>query len=140
MKLIRRPDFARPALFGDVFDDFFRTDFPAKNTMMPAIDIVEEKDHYAIKADLPGMNQKDIKVELDEGVLRISGERSEEKKEEDKENHYRYYERSFGSFERRFVLPREVKEDAIDAKYENGVLKVIIPKAETKKAKEIAVK
>ncbi len=140
MKLIRRSDFARPTLFGDLFDDFFRTDIPAVRSMMPAIDIVEEKDHYTIKADLPGMNQKDIKVELDEGVLRISGERNEEKKEQDKDNHYRYYERSFGSFERRFVLPREVKEDAIEAKYENGVLKITIPKAETRKAKEIAVK
>ena len=142
MKLIKRHDVpSRRDIFADFFDSFFNTDLlPASEKMSPAVDIVEEKDKYLVKADLPGLKQEDIKVEVDDGVLKISGERKYEKKEEDKEKKYHYYERSYGAFERRFVLPSDVDTEKIDAKYENGVLEIVIPKTESKKPKEIKVK
>lgn len=142
MKLIRRE--TKPSnryVFADFFDSFFNTDLlPAVEKLSPAVDIEEEKDKYLIKADIPGIKQDDIKVEIEDGVLKISGERKYEKKEEDKEENYRYYERSYGSFERRFVLPSGVDSEKIDAKYENGVLEIQIPKTASKKSKVIKVK
>lgn len=142
MKLIRRETApSRRDIFADFFDSFFNTDLlPSTEKLSPAVDIEEEKDKYVVKADIPGLKHDDIKVEVDDGVLKISGERKYEKKEEDKEKKYHYYERSYGSFERRFVLPSGVDSEKIDAKYENGVLEIQIPKIESKKPKEIKVK
>ncbi len=142
MKLIRRDRTpSRRDIFADFFDSFFTTDLsPANEKLSPAVDIEEDKDKYIVKADIPGMKQEDIKVEIDDGVLKISGERKYEKKEEDKDKKYHYYERSYGAFERRFVLPSDTDVDKIDAKYENGVLEIQIPKTESKKPKEIKVK
>lgn len=142
MNIIRRVDTpARRDVFADFFDEFFNPDLlPSTGKLAPAVDITEEKDRYIVKADLPGMRQEDVKVELDDGILKISGERKTEREEKDEAKKYHYYERSFGSFERRFVLPRDTDADKIDAKYENGVLSVSIPKTEAKKAKEIKVK
>ncbi len=142
MKLMRRHSVpSRRDLFADFFDSFFNTDLlPATEKLSPAVDIEEEKDKYLLKADIPGMKQDDIKVEVDDGVLKISGERKYEKKEEDKDKKYHYYERSYGAFERRFVLPSDVDTEKIDAKYENGVLEIVIPKTESKRPKEIKVK
>ncbi|MCX8092641.1 MAG: Hsp20/alpha crystallin family protein [Candidatus Goldbacteria bacterium] len=142
MKLIKRSGTpSRRDIFADFFDSFFNTDLlPASERLSPAVDIVEDKDKYVLKADIPGMKQDDIKVEVDDGVLKIYGERKHEKKEEDKDKKYHYYERSYGAFERRFVLPSDSDVDKIDAKYENGVLEIQIPKTESKKPKEIKVK
>lgn len=142
MKLMRRQTIpSRRDIFADFFDSFFNTDLlPSNEKLTPAVDIVEEKDKYLVKADIPGIKQDDIKVEVDDGVLRISGERKYEKKEEDKEKKYHYYERSYGVFERRFVLPSDIDSEKIDAKYENGVLEIVLPKTESKKPKEIKVK
>lgn len=136
MKLMRRYE---PRDVLSAWDDFFST-ANAERSMSPAVDVVEEKDKYVIKADLPGIKQDDVKVELEEGVLRISGERKSEHEERNEEKKYHYIERSWGSFERRFTLPRDTDADKIDAKYENGVLKIIVPKTEAKKPKEIKVK
>jgi HSP20 family protein len=142
MNIIRRVDApARREVFADFFDNFFDSDLtPSIGKHAPAVDIAEEKDKYVVKADLPGMKQDEIKVELDDGVLRISGERRSEREEKDEAKNYHYFERSFGSFERRFVLPKDTDAEKIDAKYENGVLSVSIPKTEARKPKEIKVK
>ena len=141
MKIVHRSHMpATRDVFGGLFEDFFGTeDFPALAKVGPAVDIVEDKDKYTLKADLPGMKQEEVKVEVEDGVLRISGERKFERKEGD-EKHYTYYERSYGAFERRFTLPKDTDSERIDAKYENGVLEVSIPKTEAKKPKEIKVK
>ena len=132
---------AKRDVFADFFDSFFNPDLlPSTDILSPAVDIEEDKEKYVVKADIPGMKQDQIKIEVDDGILKISGERKSEKTEEDKEKKYHYYERSFGSFERRFVLPPNVDEDKIDAKYENGVLEIKIPKTESKKSKEIKIK
>ena len=142
MNIIKRVDSpARRDVFADFFDEFFSSDLmPSSGRLSPAVDITEEKDRYVIKADMPGMKQEEVKVEVDDGVLKIYGERKSEREEKDEAHKYHYYERSYGSFERRFVLPKDTDSEKIDAKYENGVLSVAIPKTEAKKPKEIKVK
>lgn len=92
----------------------------------PNVDIYEEEKEVVIKADLPGMKKQDIKVDLTENVMTISGEKSRTEKIE-KEEYYRY-ERSFGSFCRRFELPAGIETDKVKAHFEDGVLEVRIPK------------
>lgn len=142
MNIIRRADApARRDVFADFFDEFFNSDLlPSSGKLSPAVDITEEKDKYVVKADMPGMKQEDVKVEVDDGVLKISGIRNSEHEEKDEAKKFHYYERSYGAFERRFMLPKDTDSEKIDAKYENGVLKVDIPKTEAKKPKEIKVK
>ena len=105
----------------------------------PRVDIVEEKDTYKITADMPGLDKKDIAVEIKNGVLSLSGEKKEEKTEKDK-NRYYHYERRFGSFRREFALPDHVDADHVEAKYANGVLELTLNKTEGAKPKQIEVK
>lgn len=92
----------------------------------PAFDVCEGDREITIHADLPGLKKQDVKVELGDGYLAISGERKCEKKEE-KEN-YRRFERCFGKFYRTFPVPQGLKEDQIKANVEHGVLKITYPK------------
>jgi len=103
------------------------------------VDIVEEKDAYKITADVPGMDKKDIKVEVENEVLTISGEKKEEKTEKDK-NRYYHLERSYGAFSRSFKLPENVSSENIEAKYNNGVVELKLNKKEIAKPKAIEVK
>jgi HSP20 family protein len=103
----------------------------------PNIDIKETDKEIIVKADLPGMDIKDIDVSVDQDSLVIKGERKFEK--EEKEKDYVRVERSYGSFYRSFSLGVPVKEDEIKASYQNGVLDVKIPKAEVKKAKKVEI-
>ncbi len=103
----------------------------------PAVDIKEEVDRYVVHADLPGVKPEDIDVDLQNGVLTIKGHRETEAKEE-KEN-YKRIERIFGSFYRRFALPESVDEEGIEAKYDNGVLTITIPKKPQHQPKKITV-
>ncbi len=105
----------------------------------PRVDIVEEKDTYKITADMPGLDKKDITVEVKNGVLAISGEKKEEKTERDK-NRYYHFERRFGSFRREFALPDHVDADHVEAKYANGLLELTLRKTEAAKPKAIEVK
>jgi|SRR5271157_2073411 HSP20 family protein len=105
----------------------------------PRVDIVEEKDTYKITADMPGLDKKDISVEVKNGVLAISGEKKEEKTERDR-NRYYHFERRFGSFRREFALPDHVDPDHVEAKYANGVLELTLRKTEAAKPKAIEVK
>lgn len=104
----------------------------------PAVDVDEEENHYLISVDLPGVKEKDIKVDVHLGQLTISGERSFESKKKDK-NEGRFYERSFGKFKRSFSLPTEVDADQIQARFENGVLEVYVPKAAKAQPKSIKI-
>jgi HSP20 family protein len=103
----------------------------------PAVDIKEEDDRYVVRADVPGVDPKDIEVTLDNDVLSISGKREEEKKEE--REGYRRIERVSGQFCRRFTLPEAVNAEKITAKSDKGVLEVVIPKTEKRKARRISV-
>jgi len=107
---------------------------------MPAIDVTETDKAYAITAELPGMDEKNVEVKVADDILTIKGEKQEEKEEKTKD--YHLSERSFGSFQRAFQVPSGVDTDKIDAKFSKGVLTVILPKStEAQKAeKKITVK
>ncbi len=110
----------------------------------PVVEAREDEKGLYIEVDLPGVNPDDVSVELDEGILTIKAERKMEKdiEEAGKEGvKYHIMERAYGTFMRRFTLPFEADEDKIEANFENGVLKIFIPrKEEEKKTKKIAVK
>ena len=105
---------------------------------MPAVDMVDEKDEIVVKADLPGLEQKDIEVTVQNDTLTIRGERKEER-EEKKEDYY-YAERSYGSFVRSLPLPKGVEADKVKATFKKGVLEVHLPKAKETKGKTVEVK
>ncbi len=103
----------------------------------PPADVIETKDALYIKAELPGMNEKEIHVEMEDGVLTVHGERTLEKEEIEKG--YRRIERSYGKFVRSFTLPPNVETNKITAAYNNGLLELQIPKKEEAKPKTINV-
>jgi HSP20 family protein len=106
----------------------------------PSIDLVREKDRYVLRADVPGIKPDEINIEVDEGVLTISGEHKEEKEEKDED--YVRRERRYGSFSRSMTLPKGVEPDDIEATSKDGVLEVVIPapKEEQKRAVTITPK
>lgn len=104
---------------------------------VPQVDLIEEKDALILVGDVPGMKPEDIKLEVDKGVLTISGERKEETKEETPT--FLHAERRWGSFSRQLTLPEGVKADAIEAKVSDGVLTVRIPKPQKAEPRRIAV-
>ena len=125
----------------NVFDfdsDFF--DMNGGSLMVPDANIIENQKDYKIDLAAPGLEKKDFKVEIVDGVLNISAEKEEEKKEEGK--NFRRREFSYNSFKRSFTLPDNLMNDKIDAKYENGILHLTLPKKEvtvSKPAKQIKV-
>ena len=113
-----------------IFNSFFDTPTPANGTTfrrwIPAMDLVENENAFVLKADLPGLSESDVNIELDNNVLTISGERKSE--HEDREAGYYRVERSYGSFRRSLTLPEGVEAEAVKATFENGVLQVTVPK------------
>ena len=105
---------------------------------LPSLDVAETKNELVVKAEVPGMDPKDIDISLSDGVLTIRGEKRQEK--EEKEADYHLVERSYGSFTRSVQLPREVQSDKISASYKNGILKIALPKSEEARKKEIKIK
>jgi HSP20 family protein len=110
-------------------------------TMRLVTDVEETDKDYIIKADVPGMSRGDIKLQLLDNMLTISGERKEERREEANEQKPGVYERRYGKFVRSFTLPNNVKTEGITASCKDGVLSVVLPKAEEEipKPKEIAI-
>ena len=104
---------------------------------MPAMDLVETDDHFVLRADLPGLTEDDIKIELEDGTLTVSGERKSE--HETRKEGYHRVERAFGSFSRSLTLPKGVDADAVTAKFDRGVLEVSIPKPEERKPRRIEI-
>jgi HSP20 family protein len=105
----------------------------------PTVDIEEDADNYLIRADVPGVDKKDINVHLENGVLSISGEKKVEKETSNGNKQHRT-ERYCGSFSRRFTLPTAIQSDKVDASYKDGVLSLKVPKAEEAKPKAIEIK
>lgn len=123
-----------------LFDDFFERT-PARRELgesdwYPSVDVSESENEIRIEADLPGMKQEDIDVNIDGNVLTIKGERQKEE-EEQKENYYRT-ERCYGNFQRSFTLPSNLDTDNCKATFKSGVLTLTIPKLE-KAAKGIKI-
>ncbi len=124
--------------FSDFVDEFFNNT-PAfrRDAFMPSVDISEDETGFDIQVSLPGMKKKDIKVDLDNSRLTISGERKLEK-EDEKKNYYRM-ETAYGTFSRTFHLPDNVDEKSIKATYEDGILNVSIKKDKDKARKQIEI-
>ncbi len=108
-----------------------------RSDWVPAVDIIEEKDHFLLRADVPGVNAEDIDVSMDAGVLTVSGVRHQETREEKTE--LRRAERTKGHFLRSFTLPETANTDDVSAKCSNGVLEVSIPKQPEIQARRITV-
>jgi len=127
--------------FDRFFDNFFYPTRGDKSDSMwdwnPLVDIYDEKDHLVITAELPGVDKKDIVIDVKDRMLTLKGERSTDN--EVKEGDFYRRERSYGKFERVFTLPVDVDPDKISATYKEGVLKLEIPKPEDRKPKKITV-
>lgn len=131
---------------------FFGRDFPTTNNFfdnvfdgmadtekwVPACQVHEAKNCYELKFDLPGMSKDQIKIDLHDNRLIVSGERKEEKKSDDKSTHIS--EVSYGSFMRSFQFPTEIDAEKSEAKYENGVLMITVNKKESAAARQITIK
>lgn len=126
-------------LFPSVFDEFFKPwnewfgngGLAARTLTVPAVNIVENKDDYKISVAAPGLKKTDFTIDVDGNMLTISSEKEENKEEKDARHTRKEY--SYSSFRRSFTLPGTVKQDNIDAVYEDGVLKVTLPKKEEAK-------
>ncbi|MGM0365688.1 MAG: Hsp20/alpha crystallin family protein [Actinomycetota bacterium] len=141
MPIVRWDPFSDLVQLRDEIGRWFEgTERPRERTSAvwaPEVDIRETDKEISIKADLPGMKLEDVDVSVDENQLIIKGERKQEKKEEEKD--YVRVERSYGSFYRSFNIGVPVKEDQIKASYKDGVLEIVVPKAEAKKPKKIDI-
>ena len=104
----------------------------------PALDISERKDAYVVTVEVPGVKAEDLDITLEDGLLTIQGER--QFTSESSEEQYHRVERRYGSFRRSITLPSQVQADAIEASFEDGVLEVVVPKAEEAKPKKISVR
>ena len=119
-----------------VFDAFFgQTDQGRR--WVPPMDLVEVEDHFVLKADLPGLAEGDVNIEVQDGTLTISGERKTE--HEQREKGWYRIERSFGSFNRSLTLPDGVDPERIDASFSDGVLEVRIPKPQERQPRRISI-
>ena len=150
--LVTRNRATLPSLVSDLFDtgrlfprmldierDLF--DMDGGSMMMPSANIIENEKDFKIELAAPGLERKDFKVEVDNGLLKISSEKEEETKEETK--NFKRREFSYNAFSRAFTLPENSLPEKIDAKYENGILRITLPKKEvtiSKAAKEIEVR
>ena len=103
----------------------------------PAVDIIENERGIVIKAELPGIDPKEVAVTIDNNVLTLKGDRHFEK--ETKEENYHRIEREYGTFTRSFALPTAVNGDKVTAEYKDGILKIVLPKREETKSKPIKV-
>ena len=135
MALLMKPEpFTRE--IDRVFDAFFgQTDQGRR--WVPPVDLVEAGDHFVLKADLPGLAEGDVNIEVQDNTLTISGERKAE--HEQREKGWYRIERSFGRFSRSLTLPDGVDPDRIEASFNHGVLDVRIPKPEQRKPRRIAI-
>jgi HSP20 family protein len=125
-----------------LFNTFFDTTTGANGgstprRWIPAMDLVETDDHFVLKADLPGLTDEDVKIDVEDDVLTISGERKSE--HEDKREGYVRVERSYGAFRRSLTLPEGVEPEAVTASFDRGVLEVRIPKPEERKPRRVAI-
>lgn len=125
-------------LFDDAVSGRDRKGKPAEALWAPTVNTLEDKDAFLLSCDLPGVEQKDVKLSLDNDTLTISGTRKLE--HEEKKENYQRIESTFGSFSRSFTLPAVVDTAKVEANMENGVLKIRLPKREESKPKQIEIK
>ena len=105
----------------------------------PRVNVTETSDELLLTAEVPGLTEEDLKIDLENNVLSISGQKTETRTEGDEELRYHVWERSYGSFSRSFTLPRTVTGDDITARFENGILTVHLPKSPEAKGRKIEI-
>lgn len=124
--------FPRKVYLDDIFDDFLST----KKEQNMKCDIYEENDNYHIEVDIPGFDKKDISVEVKDGYLTISAVKNNEVEDKDSKRNYIRRERVYGKYERSFYVG-DLDEDKINAEFNNGMLKIVVPKKEKQENKKI---
>jgi len=125
-------------MINNVFENDWNFSVRSKTNWSPAVDVKESDNSFTLTADIPGLTKKEVKVNITDGILSISGER---KFEDEKENgNYHYRERRYGSFSRTFNLPETVNDEDISASFKNGILSIELPKHEVVLPKEREIK
>jgi HSP20 family protein len=130
----------RPEPLASDFDRLFSTLFDrnqAAQRWVPAMDLVEHDDHFVLRADLPGLTEDDVNIELNDGSLVVSGARKAE--HEQSERGFYRLERAYGTFSRTITLPDGIDGEQVKASFKNGVLEVLIPKPEQRKPRRIPI-
>lgn len=143
MALTRRSTFGTlPSIFDDIFDRDFPTgaNYSGENSTLPSVNIRETDKAFIIELAAPGMKKEDFRVELQDNILSISSEKKEEDRQRDENEKYTRQEFFYQSFRRTFTLPKTVAEDKIEAKYEDGVLKLNVPKNEEEERQKLTKK
>jgi HSP20 family protein len=144
MKLMKSilPSLVNDGFLSGLLDDrFFDSDWMKRIQVVPAVNVVETEKEFEIEMAAPGLNKKDFNITAENGVLTVSYEKEKETEtetEEDKKNYMRR-EYNYSGFSRSFALPENIKTEKVDARYENGVLKMILPKAVEAKVKPKAI-
>lgn len=123
----------KPFLWSSLFDDDFLPVIPSRSSSMPAVNIKEDEKRFTLDLAIPGMDKKDLKIEVNEDVITISSEHKEEN--EISRDDYKRKEFSYYSFCRSFYLPENVNKEKIEANYKDGILTVVLPKDEEEKTK-----
>jgi HSP20 family protein len=136
MSLLIRPEPFSQDL-GRLFNSLFEANDAPAQRWVPAMDLVEADEHFVLKADLPGLSEQDVNIEIQDNTLTISGERTAE--HESHERGWYRVERSFGRFSRSLTLPEGVEADAVAASFDKGVLEVRIPKPAERKPRRIEI-
>jgi len=124
-------------LFRESYSGEGRDEALTTSSFAPPVDVYEDEHQVSLKIEVPGIDEKDIDVRVENNTLTVHGERKIEK--EEKEENYRRVERQYGSFTRTFTLPQTVDTDNVSATYEKGVLKIALPKKAEAKPKQIKV-
>jgi HSP20 family protein len=134
-----------PDLWNDIFenfdglvDSFVRPGQGLAGNLIPSCDIRETKEHFLVSFDMPGIKKDDIRIEVQGNQLLVSGERQRDMNEEGDESSLRH-ERFYGKYERTFTLPTSINPEKIEAHYEDGVLNIALPKAESAVGRKIQV-
>jgi HSP20 family protein len=126
------------AILQDFFSDPWFSSPALQSDWLPTTDVVETDDHFVVELDLPGMKREDIRISVQNGSLTVKGERRQSS--DQSKNKYSRYERTYGAFTRTFQLPNTIDGNRIEASYKDGVLRLVLPKSEAARPREIEVK
>ena len=122
-----------------LFDEPWNTPEPTRS-WFPAVNVEEEPDELILTAELPGLAEEDVHLEVENNILTIRGEKREEREEGDDKRRFHVWERRYGSFQRAFTLPKSVAVDGVRADFDNGILTVRMPKATEARSRTIEIK
>jgi HSP20 family protein len=135
--MVRRPYSIFNPFFDDFMDEFFSNRQLNQSFISPKVNLIDKGDKFYLEAELPGMQKNDIDVEIQDDCIIIKGERKTS--EEHKEESYYHKETTYGKIHREIILPEKINTDVAKASYENGILKLELPKSEATKSKKLTL-